>query len=101
MIEGENQSKMSPLATCQNKANRVSLKHKRKKNLIKKAIELNKCLEMDVFILMRDRDTGKFSQYASCNDQEGQFTLERATRLMEMSTALGKSVVKEFTDGDY
>ena len=49
---------LEPLA---NKNNRVNLKHKRKQNLIKKGIELNKVFEMDVLIVLRDRDTGRFS----------------------------------------
>ena len=45
------------LARCQNKERRVNLKSKRKRNLIKKAIELSKMLDMNIFIVFQDLDT--------------------------------------------
>ena len=53
------------LPRCDDKIKRLNLKGKRKRNLIKKAIELSQMLEMDMLIVFRDLDTGKITQYNS------------------------------------
>ena len=51
------------------------MKSKRKRNLIKKAIELSKMLDMNIFIVFQDLDTQKLSIYNSGDSQKGHFNL--------------------------
>ena len=53
------------------------MKHKRKRNLIKKAIELSVVMDMDIYMVLRDRDTGKYSQYTSATQSGGLFTIDK------------------------
>jgi len=53
------------LPRCDEKIKRLNLKGKRKRNLIKKAIELSQMLDMDMLIVFRDIDTGKMTLYNS------------------------------------
>lgn len=57
--------KKADLQPVQVRKTRLNLKGKRKKNIVKKAIEISTMLEMDVLLVMRCRDTGRISQYAS------------------------------------
>ena len=59
------QTTCNDLPYCKDKIKRLNLKGKRKRNLIKKAIELSKMLDMDTLIVFRDIDTGKITQYNS------------------------------------
>ena len=59
------------LSRCDDKIKRLNLKGKRKKNLIKKAIELSQMLDMDMLIVFRDIDTGKITQYNSGVARDG------------------------------
>ena len=65
----------SNLQRCANKDRRVNLKSKRKRNLIKKAIELTKMLDMKMFIVFKDLDTHKLSIYNSGDKLQGHFNL--------------------------
>ena len=93
-------STTNPLARCQNKARRVNLKSKRKRNLIKKAIELSKMLDMDMLMVFKDHDTGKVSQYTSGDKKTGRYTLDKAVKDMEEHKAAMK-LVKTLDDDDY
>ena len=68
------------LPRCLDKEKRLNLKGKRKRNLIKKAIELSQMLDMDMCIIFKDIDTGKITQYSSGkkHGSRGLFTLEKA-----------------------
>lgn len=84
----------------QNKERRVNLKCKRKRNLIKKAIELNKMLDMSIFMVMLDRDTGKYFQYSSGDERTGHFDLERVC--MELNQVMGDiKKLKVYDDDDF
>ena len=89
-----------PPARCENKAQRVNLKCKRKRNLIKKAIELTNMLDMDIVMVMRDRDTGKLTKYTSGNMIKGHFTLQKALEAIEALNDAGNKI-KVFDDDDY
>lgn len=89
-----------PPARIQDKQRRVNLKCKRKRNIIKKAIELRNMLDMDVFMIFFDRDTGKYSQYTSGNERSGRYTFEMVRAEVDAQIALGKKI-RLFDDDDY
>lgn len=53
------------LSYYKDKTKRMNLKSKRKRNLVRKAIELTKMLDMDILMVLKDCDTGKISLYNS------------------------------------
>jgi len=57
---------------------RINLKSKRKRNLIKKAIELSKMCDLDITIIIKDRELDKIIQYSSGIPESGTFTPETA-----------------------
>lgn len=85
---------------CPDKTRRQNLKSKRKRNLVKKAIELKKILDMDILMVMRDNDTGKYYQYASGNSDMGHFTWEESLRDIRALEIKDLSV-KFYDDDDY
>ena len=70
------------------------------KNYIKKGIELAAMLDMDVYLVLNDKDSGKVSEYTSGNDTKGHFTLETTTKLLSDFKQQGKTI-KAFDDQDY
>ena len=95
-----NQNKSEPPQRIEDKERRVNLKCKRKRNLFKKAIELSTMCEMDVLIVLRDRDTGRFQQYSSGSKLTGQFTVEKVQSDIVAHKAVGRKV-KILDDSDY
>ena len=49
----------------EDKAKRINLKSKRKRTLIRKAIEVSQMCELDILILIQDRETNKLIEYNS------------------------------------
>lgn len=96
------QTTCNDLPYCKDKIKRLNLKGKRKRNLIKKAIELSKMLDMDTLIVFRDIDTGKITQYNSGQGGIGRplFTLEDAQIEIKKWKAKGRQV-QRFDDTDY
>ena len=89
-----------PLSRCQNKVKRLNLKSKRKRNLVKKAIELTLMLDMDILVVMRDNDTEKYYKYMSGNKRKGHFTWEQTIKDIEDLNRKGIAV-KMYDDDDY
>lgn len=56
---------MTHLVRCDDKKKRLNLKQKRRRNLLRKAIELTQMLDMDIVMVMKDRDTDRIAQYTS------------------------------------
>lgn len=54
------------------------MKSKRKTNLIKKTIELEKMFDLDICIIIRDREVDKIYQYMSGKDETGYFNISKA-----------------------
>ena len=86
----------------QDRERRTNLKSKRKRNIIKKAIELSHMCNMDILILIRDREMDKIFQYSSgqAEDVETLFTVDKAIEHYErLKEVNGK--IKIFNDSDY
>ena len=49
----------------QDKAKRINLKSKRTRTLIRKAIELSQMCDMDIHIVLKDREFNKVVEYGS------------------------------------
>ena len=70
---------VTDLKVIADKAKRTNFKSKRTRTLFRKAIEVSKMCNIDVFILMKDRDSNKVIQYNSIGlDGATNFTIERA-----------------------
>lgn len=95
------QKKSDALARCLDKARRQNLKQKRKRNLIKKAIELTRKLDMDIHMVLKDRDTNRLSQYSSGDQIRGHFTLEQAIKDLKETKDTGRKKVRLYDDDDY
>ena len=67
----------------EDRTKRINLKCKRKRNLIKKAIELQKLSDLDICIVIRDREMDKIMQYASGTKDAGLFEVNVAQELIE------------------
>lgn len=67
---------------CSDKKRRINLKNKRVKNYIKKGIELAAMLDMDVYLVLNDKDQNRVSQYTSGDVHQGHFTLDKATKFL-------------------
>ena len=85
---------------CTDKKRRINLKNKRVKNYIKKGIELAAMLDMDVYLMLNDRDQGRLSQYCSGDSNQGHFTIEKATKFLD-DFKLSGGQMRFFDDNDY
>lgn len=79
---------------------RINLKSKRLRNLIKKAIELSQMCDIDISLVMMDREMNKVTQYCSGSQEDGLFTAEDAQRAIERQKEIEKAI-KVYTDSDY
>ena len=70
------------------------------KNYVKKGIELAAMLDMDIYLVLNDKDSGKVSEYTSGNDSQGHFNLDKAIQFLEDYKRNG-GVVKAYDDNDY
>ena len=67
----------------QDRLKRINLKSKRLRNLIKKGIELSEMCDLDILIVIKDREMDKITQYCSGQPDTGLFTLGAAGRAVE------------------
>ena len=79
---------------------RINLKSKRLRNLIKKAIELSQMCDLDISLVMRDREMNKVTQYCSGFPEDELFTAEDAVKAIEKMKKIEKAI-KLYTDNDY
>lgn len=79
---------------------RLNLKCKRRRSLLKKSIELTKNFDMNMLVIMQDKDNGKFFQYASGDKDSGYFNLEKVQQEYQCLQTQGVKV-KVFNDEDY
>ena len=84
-----------------NRLKRINLKSKRLRNMFKKGIELSQMCDLDIAIVIRDREMNKVTQYTSGGSADKDlFTIDEAVKAFKREEYLGK-VVKTYTDGDY
>ena len=67
---------------------------------MKKGIELAAMLNMDIFLVLNDKDSGKVSEYTSGSNSQSHFTLDRATKFLEDYRNNG-GIITIFDDNDY
>ena len=65
------------------KLRRINLKSKRKKTLIKKAIEISQMCQIDVLLVINDAEMSKMIEYNSGSKATGYFSLDRAQRCFD------------------
>lgn len=95
-----NMNSADPLARIPQKGRRMNLKSKRKRNLIKKAIELSSILDMEMCLIFKDLDTGKITQYTSGDKTREHFTIEKALEeIQEFKTK--RRTIKTYDNDDY
>ena len=84
----------------EDKAKRINLKSKRKRTLIRKAIEVSQMCELDILILIQDRETNKLIEYNSGGLQKAIFTISEAIAALKhvSSRTMGHQL---YTDKDY
>ena len=93
-------AKNQPIERCEDKKRRINLKNKRMKNYVKKGIELAAMLDMDIYLVLNDKDSGKVSEYTSGNNSQGHFNLDKAIQFLGNYKRNG-GFVKVFDDNDY
>lgn len=70
------------------------------RNLIKKAIELSQMCDLDISMVIRDKEMEKFTLYNSGTNQTGFFTHEMATVELQRLAQLQKGI-KTYSDEHY
>lgn len=84
------------------KSKRINLKSKRTRTLIRKAIEVSQMCNLDVFIVLRDRDFGKVIEYNSISADGQAFTIKGAEAVLDKyKSTLHRRNFKQYTDADY
>ena len=66
--------------TIEDKAQRINIKSKRKRTLLRKAIEVSQLCSLDILIIIRDKETNKIIEYGSGKNDTEQFSLNEAIR---------------------
>ena len=59
---------------------RINLKSKRKKTLIKKAIEISQMCQVDILLVIQDSEMNKMIEYNSGTKEKGLYTVDRALK---------------------
>lgn len=82
----------------EHRARRINVKSKRRRNLIKKAIELRNLCGLEVLILMKDSEFNKLTVYNSSTEN---FSMEMALHLMPHDGSEQPLKLQCFSDKDY
>ena len=90
------------------KNKRINLKSKRTRTLFRKAIEVSKMCNLDVFILINDRDTLRVTEYNSLaptsQANPDPFCIERvleSLKRIDLDITQANRCYKKYTDVDY
>ena len=76
------------------------MKSKRKNNLIKKTIEFEKMFDLDICIIIRDREVNKIYQYMSGQEETGYFNIYKAAKTVQQEVKLSREY-QVYTRDDY
>ena len=60
---------MQKYTPVQDKVYRINIKSKRKRTLLRKAIEISKMCQLEIHIVIKDRETHKIIEYCSGEDE--------------------------------
>ena len=60
---------MQKYTPVQDKVYRINIKSKRKRTLLRKAIEISKMCQLEIHIVIKDRETQKIIEYCSGEDE--------------------------------
>lgn len=87
----------------EDKAKRINLKSKRTRTLFRKAIEVSQMCNLDIFILMKDRDSNKVIEYASIDANHQVFTLKNVLEILDKFKDVDRMArnFRRYTDHDY
>ena len=91
-IQAQNQKK-----TIEDKVQRINIKSKRKRTLLRKAIEVSQLCSLDILIIIRDNETSKLIEYSSGKSDDQLFTFNEAVR----SKMCGKYMPIYYNDNSY
>ena len=79
----------------EDKAKRINLKSKRKRTLLRKAIEVSQLCHIDILIIIRDNDTKRVSEYNSGSDDTEMFTFQDAVEALRLTNTGDFSKITE------
>ena len=100
MDSASRQKKQAGKERIDNRLKRINLKSKRMRNLIKKSIELSQLCDLDISMVIRDKEMDKVTVYNSGTAQKGLFTHEKALKEIERLVQLSKAI-KTYSDDHY
>ena len=85
----------------EDKSKRINMKSKRKKTLLKKIIEFSQMFDMQIFMVMHDREMNKVIEYNSGSSvRKGLFTKEQALYVLDEAITKLK-IHKYITDDEF
>ena len=67
----------------EDKALRINIKSKRKRTLLRKAIEVSRLCNLQILIVIRDTESNKIIEYNSGKSNQDHFSLERASQIKQ------------------
>ena len=67
---------------------------------MKKGIELSQMCDLDIAIIIRDREMDKITQYCSGSQEKGMFTIDEVVKALQKEEYLDRNV-KLYNDNDY
>ena len=72
------QKQSQKMQVIDDKLKRINLKSKRKKTLIKKAIEISQLCQVEILLVIADKEMNKMIEYNSGTKKQGLFTIDKA-----------------------
>lgn len=67
---------------------------------MKKGIELSKMCDLDILMIIKDKEMDKITQYCSGEPEKGLFTFDEALKALQKEEYFDKNV-KTYNDSDY
>ena len=73
-------------SAIEDKTQRINIKSKRKRTLIRKAIEMSQLCSLEILIVIKDRETSKIIEYNSGKCEAEQFTIDAAIKAKSLDS---------------